>query len=195
MQCAEDQNLNSICIRRIIKCHHLNPMFGIWASHCVMGIPGVRHERLNRYVWDSNITGWGLLGWDPSCGKCVQVLWGPPGWYHKLVYWDRLLFTAIPLKNKWCDPKLLASLPLFYSLNAVALPGDIRLPLFPVDNLSFSQHLSCVTWGSYNYVGHSDLHFFSSVYLRWWGFMTKTIFGVSIVSEFVMLMWESKNCQ
>ena len=71
--------------------------------------------------------------------------------------------------------------------------GDIWLPLFPVDILSVLQYLFCLIWDSHNCLEHSDIQYFSYVYPRLWGFITKTTLGLSLVWKFVMLMWESEN--
>ena len=146
-----------------------------WASHRVMGVPGVRHERLNKHVWDSNVTDWGLLGWDPSCGKCVQVrlfmsMCGRalgPTWLVPQACLLRQIAVYIHSFKK--NGVILSYLQLYlYFIHwmllhylAVCRYGDIRLLPFLVDNVSFSRYLTCVIWGSYNCAGHSDPHYFS----------------------------------
>lgn len=151
----------------------LNAIFLTWCSvfehHTVFWVylvSGTKADWLTDWLTEGFLAGIqvvvSVFRFVSSC-LYVEELWGPPGWYHKLVYWDRLLFTSIPLKK---NGVILSYLHLYLYFICwmqlhyliVCRYADIQLPLFLVDNLSFSQYLSYVIWGFYNCVEHSDLH-------------------------------------
>jgi len=85
---TEDKNWNETCIRKAMKCHHLSL---ILALYCVVGVPDIRHQRLDHWKiichWKKldfccSLQSLGISKWSLCSKRLVCTAVDPWRWRH-----------------------------------------------------------------------------------------------------------------